>query len=42
MEEALNNIKQTLESFLDDEKVQSEYHEVLHDYNILDLKLWML
>lgn len=39
MEEALNNIKNVLESFLDDKKVQSEYHEVLHDYSIPDFEI---
>jgi predicted RNase H-like HicB family nuclease len=39
MEDALNNIKNELESYLDDEKVQKEYHNIIHDYGIRDFEI---
>ncbi|MBZ2165499.1 hypothetical protein [Methanobacterium spitsbergense] len=37
--EALKNIKNDLETFLDDEKVQKEYKEVIKDYSIRDIEI---
>ena len=37
--EALKNIKNDLETFLDDEKVQKEYQEVIKDYSIRDIEI---
>ncbi len=39
MEDALNNIKKDLEKFLDNEKVQKEYHDAIKDYNIRDIEI---
>jgi predicted RNase H-like HicB family nuclease len=39
MEDALNNIKKDLEKFLDDEKVQKKYHDVIKDYSIRDIEI---
>jgi predicted RNase H-like HicB family nuclease len=37
--EALKNIKKDLEIFLDDEKTQKEYQEVIKDYSIRDIEI---
>ncbi len=39
MEDALKNIKIDLEKFLDDEKVQKEYEDVIKDYSIRDIEI---
>ena len=39
MEDALKNIKIDLEKFLDDEKVQKEYDNVIKDYGIRDIEI---
>jgi len=39
MENALENIKSDLETFLDDEKVQKEYQDAIHDYSISDIEI---
>jgi predicted RNase H-like HicB family nuclease len=38
-ENALENIKKDLEIFLDNEKVQIEYDEVIKDYGIKDIEI---
>ncbi|HEX7467567.1 MAG TPA: type II toxin-antitoxin system HicB family antitoxin [Methanobacterium sp.] len=39
MEDALKNIKIDLEKFLDDNKVQKEYEDVIKDYSIRDIEI---
>lgn len=39
MEEALDNIKKDLEKFLDNEKIQKEFHETIQDYGIKDIEI---
>ncbi len=39
MEDALNKIKIDLEKFLDDEKVQNDYNNVIKDYSIRDIEI---
>lgn len=39
MEDAMNNIKNDLEKFLDNEKTQLKYHDVLKDYGIRDIEI---
>jgi predicted RNase H-like HicB family nuclease len=39
MEDALNKIKIDLEKFLDDEKVQKDYNNVIKDYGIRDIEI---
>ena len=37
--DALKNIKNDLEIFLDDEKAQKEYQDVIKDYSIRDIEI---
>ena len=39
MKDALKNIKVDLEKFLDNEKVQKEYNNVIKDYGIRDIEI---
>ena len=39
LQNALDNIKKDLEIFLDDEKVQKEYGQVIEDYSISDIEI---
>jgi predicted RNase H-like HicB family nuclease len=39
LEKAIENIKTDLETFLDNEKVQKEYYEVIEDYGISDIEI---
>jgi predicted RNase H-like HicB family nuclease len=39
LENSLENIKNDLETFLDDEKVQKEYDNVIKDYSIRDIEI---
>jgi len=39
MKDALKNIKVDLEKFLDNEKVQTEYNNVIKDYGIRDIEI---
>ena len=37
--DALKNIKNDLKTFLDDEKAQKEYQDVIKDYSIRDIEI---
>lgn len=39
IQEALDNIKQDLEKYLDDKDVQTKYHDVIKDYSIRDIEI---
>jgi len=39
MDEALDNIKKDLERFLDNEKVQKDFHDTIQEYGITDIKI---
>ncbi len=39
LQTAINNIKKDLETFLNDDKVKDEYHQVIKDYSISEIEI---